>query len=164
MTLRDLPGDPHFATSTSKLLSEFYVPALSRAISYDRGVGYFTSAWLRLAATGLAAMANNEGHVRIVASPMLDAEDCAAIVDGANVREDPRLCAALERSIAELAADLEHDTLTALAWLVADGLLEFRIAIPTAELDGDFHDKFGIFRDAQGNGVAFHGSSETPVC
>lgn len=158
MSLRDLPGDPHFATSTSQLLNDLYVPALSRSVSYDRGVGFFTSAWLRLAATGLVALAKNQGRARIVASPMLDAADCAAIVEGANARDDARLCAALERTIDDLASGLENDTLSALAWLVADGLLDFRIAIPTAELDGDFHDKFGIFRDAEGNAVAFHGS------
>ena len=42
--------------------------------------------------------------------------------------------------------------------MIADGLLDFRIAIPTGELDGDFHDKFGIFRDSECNAVAFHGS------
>jgi len=41
---------------------------------------------------------------------------------------------------------------------VADGLMEFRFAIPTAELDGDFHDKFGIFGDDAGQRVSFLGS------
>jgi hypothetical protein len=34
------------------------------------------------------------------------------------------------------------------------------VAIPSAGLDGDFHDKFGIFRDRDGNAVAFHGSPD----
>jgi hypothetical protein len=42
--------------------------------------------------------------------------------------------------------------------MIADGLFDFRIAVPTGDLDGDFHDKFGIFRDAFQNVVAFHGS------
>jgi Rad3-related DNA helicase len=42
--------------------------------------------------------------------------------------------------------------------MVADGLLDFRIAVPCRELDGDFHDKFGIFRDGDQNAIAFHGS------
>jgi superfamily II DNA or RNA helicase len=67
--------------------------------------------------------------------------------------------AALNRTLDELAADLVSDTLAALAWMVADELLEFRIAIPARDLDGDFHDKFGVFRDAEGDAIAFHGSS-----
>src|SRR5574338_510955 len=158
MSLRELPIDPHLATSTGKLLECFYVPALKRSVSYDRGVGFFTSQWLRLTASGLAGLAANGGHARIIASPMLDAQDCAALAQGADARSDPALKDALDRAISDLERDLETDTLAALAWMIADGLLDFRIAIPTAELDGDFHDKFGIFRDVAGNAVAFHGS------
>lgn len=158
MSLRDLSTDPHLATSTHKLLERFYVPALARSVSYDRGVGFFTSNWLRLAAAGLAGLAANGGKARIIASPKLDPDDCAALNQGADARNDPLLRAALERALEDLARDLANDTLATLAWMVADGLLDFRIAIPTGELDGDFHDKFGIFRDSVRNAVAFHGS------
>ena len=158
MGLRELQTTPHFTTSTVQVLDQFYVPALKRSVSYDRGVGYFTSNWLRLAATGLAALAANGGKARIVASPKLDREDCAALNQGADARNDPMLRSALERTVATLEHDLAHDTLAALAWMIADDLLEFRIAIPGGELDGDFHDKFGIFRDAAKDAVAFHGS------
>jgi superfamily II DNA or RNA helicase len=158
MSLRQLPTDPHLATSTSKLLDVFYVPALKHSVVYDRGVGFFTSQWLRLAASGLAGLASNGGRARIIASPMLDRSDCVALSQGADAREDPVLKDALDRAISDLERDLATDTLSALAWMIADGLLDFRIAIPTADLNGDFHDKFGIFRDAEGNAVAFHGS------
>lgn len=158
MNLLDLPTDPHLATSTHNLLERFYVPALARSVSYDRGVGYFTSNWLRLAAAGLAGLAANGGKARIIASPKLDPDDCAALNRGAEARNDPLLRASLERVLKDLARDLTNDTLATLAWMVADGLLEFRIAIPTGELDGDFHDKFGIFRDVSNNSIAFHGS------
>lgn len=158
MSLRQLPTDPHLSTSTGKLLDHFYVPALKQSISYDRGVGFFTSQWLRLAAAGLAGLASNNGRARIIASPMLDRADCVALSQGVDARTDPVLRDALERAISNLEQDLATETLSALAWMIADGLLDFRIAIPTAELDGDFHDKFGIFRDSEGNVVAFHGS------
>ena len=158
MGLRALATTPHFATSTHKVLEHFYVPALTLATSYDRGVGYFTSNWLRLAATGLAALAANGGKARIIASSKLDRGDCAALNQGADARNDPKLRSTLERTIADLEHDLAHDTLAALAWMIADGLLEFKIAIPTGELDGDFHDKFGVFRDSLRDAIAFHGS------
>ena len=40
--LRDLDLPPGF-DSSDNLLESFYVPALSRAINYDRSVGYFRS-------------------------------------------------------------------------------------------------------------------------
>jgi hypothetical protein len=57
-----------------------------------------------------------------------------------------------------LEKELKADTLSAIAWMIADGLLEVRLAIPNGNLDGDFHDKFGIFADDEGDRLAFHGS------
>lgn len=158
MSLRDLATTPHFATSTTNLVDELYVPALSRSTRYDRGVGYFTSNWLRLVGFGLGGLARNGGHARIVASPMLAEADCLAIQRGVDARSDSGLLAALDGAITDLESDLATDTLVALAWMIADGLLDFRVALPTGKLDGDFHDKFGIFADNAGNAIAFHGS------
>ncbi|MBU0824898.1 MAG: hypothetical protein KKB78_10795 [Alphaproteobacteria bacterium] len=73
--LRELPTTPKFDTSTHEIMSLFYIPALSRSTSYDRGVGYFTSNWIRMAAAGLAQLAANGGKARIIASPKLE-PDC----------------------------------------------------------------------------------------
>jgi superfamily II DNA or RNA helicase len=53
---------------------------------------------------------------------------------------------------------LETETQNTLAWLIADGLLQLKIAVTDDGLNGDFHDKWGVFIDNQGNKVAFHGS------
>ena len=159
MSLRALPLQPVLETSTHDLVRGFYVPALAHAKAYDRGVGYFTSEWLRLAASGLAALAENGGSARFIASPIMSSDDWAALSQGTDARNDPRLLAALQRTLDDLAHALETDTFAALAWMVADGLLDFRIAVPSGDLDGDFHDKFGVFRDSAGDAVAFHGSA-----
>lgn len=158
MTLRKLAPEPSFNTSTDEVARQFLVPALSRSIRYDRGVGFFSSAWLRMVATGLVGLAQNGGTARIVASPKLSPQDWAALRQGTDAQHDPLLHEALSRTIEQLASDFADDTLTALAWAVADGLLEFRIAIPAGDLDGDFHDKFGQFHDIEGNAIAFNGS------
>lgn len=158
MSLRDLPTETELGTSTDRLIEQFYAPALSKSVSYDRGVGYFTSAWLRMAADGLVNLAANGGKARILASPKLDPDDCAAIVRGVDARGNVDLLNALRQAISELSEDLSSNTLVALAWMLADNLLDFKIAIPTGDLDGDFHDKFGIFWDQAGDGISFHGS------
>ena len=44
--------------------------------------------------------------------------------------------------------------------LVMDGNLMFKIAIPSSEeINGSFSEKIGIFRDANGDSVAFSGTS-----
>lgn len=158
MPLRALDLPVVMATSTVDVIRQFYIPALSRSVSYDRGVGFFSSRWLELAADGLSDLATNGGIARLVASPILEAQDWEALKRGAEAQSDPILFAALQKAVAALATELKQDTLSAIAWMVADGLLEVKLAVPVGDLDGDFHDKFGILRDEAGDQIAFHGS------
>lgn len=158
MSLRQLVLAPVLETSTADLLGTFIVPCLRESVRFDRGVGYFTSHWLRLAATGLTALAGRGGHVRLIASPKLEPDDWAALAQGASAAQDPKVYEALRRTVDELGRDLQSEPVRALAWMVADGLLDIRLAIPANALEGDFHDKFGVFVDANGDRVAFHGS------
>jgi superfamily II DNA or RNA helicase len=163
-----MPGDPPvfpeidiprvIDTSNTDFIDEFYIPLLSRSVEYKRGVGYFTSNWAKSAARGLAQLAENGGTAKWLTSPQLSEEDWQAIVEGSQAKRDKRLRKALRCSIDDLRNDLEQDTREAIAWMIADGLLEIRLAIPENSLSGDFHDKFGIFYDSDDNRVAFHGS------
>ena len=146
-------------TSSSDLIQDFFVPALTASLRYDRGVGYFSSGWLRVAAAGMVQFAANGSRARWVTSPILNEADWEALQAGDAARTDPVLRAALAQNIGDLAESLEKETLSALAWMVADGILDFKLALPRNKLErGDFHDKFGIFTDAEGNQVSFNGS------
>ena len=159
MSLPTLELPAFLDTSGADLVDDFFVPALMRSVTYDRGVGFFTSGWIRQAGAGLTAFAENGGKARWVTSPILDEGDWEALKAGDEARLDGALRRALERSVVDLASSLEEDTLAALAWMVADGLLDFRLALPREKLSGgEFHDKFGIFTDEDGNQVSFNGS------
>jgi DNA phosphorothioation system restriction enzyme len=81
------------------------------------------------------------------------------MLSGDEARRDKVMREAMSESIGDLAESLERETLSALAWMIADGILEFRLAVPRGELSGgEFHDKFGIFSDSEGNRVSFNGS------
>ena len=158
MPLRDLELPVVIDTSTNNIIRDFYVPALSRSVRYDRGVGFFSSKWIQLAAEGLSGLADNGGVARLIMSPILDVRDWEALKLGAQAQDDPLIYAALKKTVAVLEKELKADTLSAISWMIADGLLEIRLAIPQGDLDGDFHDKFGIFADEIGDRIAFHGS------
>lgn len=146
-------------TSGDDLVREFFEPALNRAIRYDRAVGYFSSGWLRANARGMLQFAANGGRGRWVTSPILAEADWNALRSGEAARTDSVLRDTIDRNITNLAESLEKDTMSALAWMVADGVLDFRLALPREKLErGDFHDKFGIFTDAEGSQVSFNGS------
>jgi hypothetical protein len=153
-----------YDTSTNDVVREFFIPALKASVSYDRGVGYFSSGFFRNVAAGLIDFAANEGHIRMIASPILDEADWEALNVGEQARWDVSLRKILQRDIENLAKSLASDILSALAWMVADGILTFKIALPVNKLvGGEFHTKFGIFTDLEGNRVSFEGSNNETV-
>lgn len=159
MSLKTLNIPTTVNTSDNNIIEDFFVPALTESIRYDRGVGFFSAGWLRITAKGMTAFASNSGRARWVTSPILSQADWLAMKHGEAARQNVILRKALEQNIAELEASLEHDTLSALAWMIADDILDFRLAMPRHKLEGgEFHDKFGVFEDAQSNRISFNGS------
>lgn len=145
------------------LVTDLQVPLLSASVSYLRGVGYFSSGWMRLASQGLQALVENGGHARIVVSPVLDAADWQAIQTGNAAMATHALYRSLAINVDELAEHLDKDTRNSLAWMVADRLVEFRFAVERNRTHGDYHDKVAVFDDADGNTVAIHGSFNDSV-
>jgi superfamily II DNA or RNA helicase len=137
---------------------------MEQAHKYSRGVGYFSSGWLREASDGIVALVHNGGTGRIVTSPILQPEDWSAFHKGDEAKQNSILRASLQVAIEDLADSLEHDTRNTLAWLIADGLLEFRFAIARPRwAGGDYHDKVWVFRDTKDDRVALHGSFNDSV-
>jgi superfamily II DNA or RNA helicase len=162
--LKDLDLLPVYDSADHDLMKDLIVPLLENAVTYIRGVGFFTSGWLRVAAHGLVSLVERGGHAQYVVSPILEKEDWNALQRGDQAKEDDIIRRALQRDIDGLASSLENDTRDALAWLVADDLLQFRFAVPRVPgTVGDYHDKVGIFIDKQGDMVAIHGSFNDTV-
>jgi hypothetical protein len=148
-----------YDSSECDIASDLIVPLLKKSIRYDRGVGFFSSNWLRLVSKGLVDFADNSGIARLVMSPIISENDWKAIKKGDEAKKDVILYQLLMDSIKNLKQELEEHPLNALSWLIADGLVTIKFAIPKGRLDGgDFHDKFAIFEDVEGNKVAIHGS------
>src|SRR5579862_8889060 len=78
--LRSVPFRENYSSSGSSLLNEFYIPALSNAVTYDRATGYFSSAILALAPVAFSDFATQGGKMRLLCSPHLSEEDAAAIL------------------------------------------------------------------------------------
>ena len=136
---------------------DFFVPALSRAQQYDVGVGFFTSAWLRLAARGIAELVSNGGTARLVVSCMLQEEDWDAMKNGGREVGGGLAEAKLLRDVDAVERSLESETRNTLGWLIHYDRLLFKVAVMSSKR-GIFHAKFGVVSDADGNAVAFDGS------
>ena len=144
------------------LVRLFYVPALEDAERYDRLTGYFNAGALALAARGIEGLVRNRGHMRLVVGCTLPPAEIEAIERGAALRER------VERHLAELPlappdADAA-DALELLAWMVARGHLDVKVAVPCdverrpIPEDGIFHEKAGIVADRAGDRLAWNGS------
>lgn len=157
--LRDLELESVYDSATSRLVDDLISPLLSNSLDYFRGVGFFSSGWLHEASEGLVDLVEHGGRGRIVTSPILSDADWEAFRQGDEAQFDEALREALRRNIDDLSTSLQRDTRNCLAWLVADGLLEFRFAVPRPGWRrGDYHDKVWIFTDRAGDQVALHGS------
>jgi len=155
----DLQLEHSINTSDDELIDGFFVPILKRSKMYDRGVGFFSSGWLRMASEGMISFAQNEGRARWVTSPILSKNDWEAMKLGEVARQDILIRNALEREVNDFAYAMEERTRSALAWMIAEGIITIRLALPRNKLEGgEFHDKFGIFTDAWNNKISFNGS------
>lgn len=161
--LRNIAFPESLDTSEDDVVARLYTPAMRASHRYDRGVGYFTSGWLSYVAEGIAALAENGGKMRLITSPHLSAEDWGAVKQGEDAKSDPLILATLNGVLDDLENAAKSMPLTVLAWMIADGLLDLRIAIPTAKLTGDFHIKIGVFEDKDRDVVAFNGSPNETV-
>ncbi len=161
---KDLNLSTVYDSADHHLVDDLMAPLLAESTAYMRGVGYFSSGWLRVAAQGIMGIIENGGKAKFVVSPILDKRDWEAMELGARAKEDNIIRTILEKNIEDLAESLESDTRNCLAWLVSDGLLEFRFALPRdTRSRGDYHDKVGVFTDDNGDKVAIHGSFNDSV-
>ncbi|RJR43507.1 MAG: hypothetical protein C4576_14195 [Desulfobacteraceae bacterium] len=148
---------------TNDRLHEFYIPALSRSIRYDRSAGFFSSSALAVAATGVAHLIKNEGTMRLLVGASLDEQDVDAIQKGHD------LAGVVQKKLLPFLEDPEEMTrrrLEVLAWMVAVGSLKIRVVLPQRDgiplsanesLDY-YHPKEGLFTDPEKNQIAFSGS------
>ncbi len=116
-------------TSDFNFSGDFFIPLLSNSLLSDRGVGFFSSGWFRFNATGMNMFAENGGRARWVTSPILSEDDWNAIVEGNEAAQDSQLFEILKRNIDELKSSLEEQTLSALSWLIADKVINIKLAV-----------------------------------
>lgn len=162
-SLRAVTWRRFLSAPDSELLEHLYVPALSRALRYDRCCAYFSSRVLSLAARGfgpfiarLVALGENAPRpaVRLLVNEQLAREDIEALLASGDMT-------ALERKLLKALKSptdaLEKRRLEMLAWLVKQGLLEVRVGLPR-RTGGIVHAKFGIITDSDGDSLSFMGS------
>lgn len=135
MSLQDVPVKNEYRSLIDNVVQDFYLPLLKEATVYKRAVGFFSSSSLVEISKGIAKMASSGGKIQIVASPYLSDEDIDAIKKGYAERN-----AVIENAVLRQISDERLDyysmqRLNLLASLIADGVMDIRIAytVPRAQ-------------------------------
>jgi hypothetical protein len=165
--LPDFKWKLKYTPEDGNLVQYFYVPALRCANRYDRSTGFFSATALTLAARGIEGLVRNDGHMRLIVGCTLHEEEVEAIRKGEELR------ATVEAHIGNMPLQAnnpdEHDALELLAWMVAKGILDVRVAVPCdlkrqpITSNGIFHEKAGIVEDKAGHRLAWNGSLNETV-
>lgn len=144
-----------YSSDTDDLVHEFFVPTLSRAVRYDRAVGYFTAGALARLAPALDAFLDrvddSTSPIRIVASPNLPEQDLRHMELGYRRRTIEDECTRYRPEFS--------DALSAVTWMIQNRLMEFWLV--TGREDGAeclYHEKIGVIEDLEGSYVTFEGS------
>lgn len=157
--LRDYPFKEWYAPSTSipnPRVDDFYIPALNRAATYDRGVGYFRSSIFHVTGVAMADFAQRGGRMRVVCSPSLTDEDQEVIRNTGGITES-QIVESIRKDLARALDDVaEHAALQLLATLLTHGVLDLRVSYKR-DGRGIFHPKIGIISDGTDT-MTFSGS------
>lgn len=126
--LRDHTWRSKYHSDAGSLVKQFYEPALACAVRYDRTSGYFTAGSLTLAARGVENLIRNKGHMRLIVGCTLGPAEVQAIERGLAIRE---AIGAYVSSLSLQPIDpAQADALELLAWMVAQGVLDVKVAVP----------------------------------
>ena len=144
-----------YSSDTDDLINDFFVPALSRAIRYDRAVGYFTAGALARLAPALEAFLDRADEpsapIRVVASPNLPEIDLRHMGLGYQRRTIEQECTHHRPEF--------NDALRAITWMIEHEFMEFWLISGYA--DGTeclYHEKIGVIEDEKGDYLTFEGS------
>ena len=158
MSFQELEIKKEYRSLLDSVAKDFYIPLLSRAVKYQRAVGFFSSSSFVEISKGICGLVQNGGKIQLVASPYLSDEDIEAIKSGYAMR-DQIVKEAIRREMTEGRTSFEKARLNLLANLISDNVLDIKIAFTEdSKRLGMYHEKMGIITDAVGNRVAFSGS------
>ncbi|WP_419804998.1 helicase-related protein [Terriglobus sp.] len=165
--LPDTQWEIKYTPADGDLVRLFYTPALKAASRYDRSTGYFSATALTLAARGIEGLIRNDGHMRLIVGCTLKQPEVEAIERGEALRKT------VEAHLGNMPLQPEtpeaKDALELLAWMVAKGILEVKVAVPCGAnrkpiaSNGIFHEKAGIVEDKAGHRLAWNGSLNETV-
>lgn len=151
---KELELHPVYTSDEDDIPRDFYNPVLKRAKTFDRTSAYFSAKALALYAEGLECFGQKGQKYRLIISKDISKYDYEQIKAGYKLRN--AITDEMLESLRESLSDTEEQRISNLAYFIAKGIVEIRIAFKHI---GIFHDKCGILSDSYGDLICFRGSN-----
>lgn len=149
MPLKKISLKLQYRTDVDNLVTEFFIPCLSNSIEYDRAVQYVTLKSISTLSLGLQNFSDHDGKIRIITGHRYSTSDLDLLGKIFNKKNGIFSSGAIHGHKLEI-----------LQKMVQKNKIQIKIAIPRSEhVDGSFSERIGIFRDEEGEMVAYTGTS-----
>ena len=150
MGLKQINLNEEYRSDRNDIVAEFFYPCLSNCIEYDRCVDFLSIQTLATISMAFDNFSTGKAKLRMVTGHRFKTTDLNLFT---------KLFS--EKYIKSFDGRLIKDTkIKSLQNIVDNGQIELKIAIPNSEEVADsFSERIGIFRDEEGEIVAFTGTS-----
>lgn len=153
--MRKLDINPFYNSNKDSIISDFYIPVLSKSKIYKRVSAYFDSNIISMYSKGVENILQNNGHIYFIFSNELKENDYLMIKNSYEERE--KYFFELKNKLIKKCPTTE---LMNLGFLIKYGYVDIKIAFTKSK--GIFHDKFGLCENAE-DVVYFRGSNNETV-
>lgn len=154
MSLRSLTFNAFYNSKTNDLISEFYIPAFQEAKEYRRVSAFFDANILSMYSSGIENIVSSNGHISFIFSSEIKFDDFEEMKKGYEMRKELQ-----NKLLASVTTDSPSNELSNLAYLIANGYVDIKIAFTKS---GILHDKFGLFISGD-DCLYFRGSNNETV-
>jgi len=149
---RDIKIEEEYRSDRNDVVSEFFFPCLSRCVEYDRCVDFLSIRGLAGIAMGFENFTTGKARLRMITSNRFKISDLNILTKLFNEKYTKRFDGKL----------IKDNKIQKLQDFINNGQIELKIAIPNSEeISNIFSERIGIFKDENGEYVAFTGTSSS---
>ncbi len=150
LSLREIDLKEEYRSDRNDIVTEFFFPCLSNCIEYDRCVDLLSIQTLATISMACDNFAAGKAKLRMITGHRFRTSDLNLLTKLFSERYTKSFDGKF----------IKDSKIQKLQDIVDNGQIELKIAIPNSEQVADsFSERIGIFRDDQGQAVAFTGTS-----
>ena len=150
MGLRDINLNEEYRSDKDDIVAAFFFPCLNNCIRYDRCVDLISVQTLTTIAMAFENFAAGKAKLRLITGHMFKTSDLNVLLN-----------ILVEKPSGLDVRHIRDSKIQKLQDMVSRNQIEMKIAIPNSEqVANSFSERIGIFKDADGDSVAFTGTSQ----